>query len=110
MAWREASMREIKVIACQECFPGMGQWTIEERDFVGKDPVCGNCRGKLERAVVEEMKEDVTEGDVTGMFLREEMEEEDFTEGEVIEVSYETIKMFLSKPRLDGLEGGEESF
>lgn len=86
----EGSMKEIKVIGCQKCFPGVGHWTVEERDLSGKDPVCGKCKRKLERVIVEEMEEDVTRGDVSGLLLNEDEEmEEDVTEGEVPEIAYE---------------------
>ncbi|TID15965.1 hypothetical protein E6O75_ATG09023 [Venturia nashicola] len=45
IAYRESSVREMKIIACQECFPEMGQWTINEQDVHRKESVCGNYRG-----------------------------------------------------------------
>lgn len=54
------------------------------------------------------MEQDDPEGDITGMFLRGEVEE-DVTEGEVIEVPHETAKLFLSRAKLNDLEGGEEN-
>jgi hypothetical protein len=47
--WRQGSIRVFKFIACQECFPSMVHRTVEEREFFGRDLVCGHCRMKLER-------------------------------------------------------------
>ncbi|QDS70429.1 hypothetical protein FKW77_009657 [Venturia effusa] len=96
VAYRKA-VTEIKVIACQECFPGMGQWTVD-----GDDPFCGNCRGKLERIIVsEEVEDGVSEGDVSGMLLDDREEEGNhFRGGDVREVTYENAMAALAGIRI----------
>ncbi|KAE9970167.1 hypothetical protein EG328_006464 [Venturia inaequalis] len=90
VAWREAPVTEIKVLACQECFPGMGQWTVEEA-------VCGNCRGGLER-IGGEVGEEGREVDISGMFLGGgEVENEDVVEGEMVGITFEDAAAALSR-------------